>query len=714
LADKKTETEIASVPPAPTPAERVESWKEIAAYLSRDVRTVQRWEKSEALPVYRHMHDERGTVYAYKAELDAWWNNRRPRLEKEAPETEASAPGRTGLLTRRRLWAGAAVAAVIALVSIGFGLARSTLLSSRAKTAVPPAMILRQVWTPAETLGTASVSRDGQYLAYTGAGPGPLWLRDLAGNQNRRLTHPSPYPEYAAQSALSPDGTSVAYRWFNQDFTFELRVLKLATNEPRVLYRDTKAFVAGPLEWSPDGRHIATVLFAGEKEWQLSLISLADGSVQPLKTFRGPAAKRISFSPDGRYLAYDRSPDAEAQNRDIFLLRVDRQAETHVVDHPANDSSLGWTPDGQGLLFASDRAGSMGAWFVPVSGGGVAGAPRLVKPDLGAIEPLGFSQNGSYYYSLQRAMSNGYVAELEVNAGTVLSPPAPVSRRHEGSHRALDWSPDGRYLAYLFERSGTEDGQPKWGLSTLSLETGEERELPLRIHLAKELRWAPDGRSLISACAVDLARKQAGICRIAAESGEVRLITRSTANNVFYRPMWTPDGKAVLYLRIDWDKKMYRFFRHDLETGQDVELYRTVAPGGAANPALAPDGRRLAFFSPDQETREPLLRIMDTEQRKPRTLFRMAKSDSPYDVAWTPDGRYLLFVKRVQNSATAKTELWRVPVEGGAPERIALEAELPRDLRPHPDGRRIAFLDGTTATEIWVMENFLPATSSAR
>jgi Tol biopolymer transport system component len=668
---------------------------------------VQRWEKSERLPVYRHMHEERGTVYAYKAELDAWWNNRRPGLEQSE---QVFAPTRS----RRLAWLAAAAGLVLIIGGGAAWLYHDSSQTPVFGTVSSSGMTLRQVWAPAETIGPVSVSRDGRYLAFTNAGAGPLWLRDLAGNQNRRLTHPSPYPEYAAQSALSPDGTSVAYRWFNQDFAFELRVLKLATNEPRVLYRDTKAFVAGPLEWSPDGRQIATVLFADEKEWQLSLVSLADGSVQPLKIFGGTPPKKISFSPDGQYLAYDRSPDPGAQNRDIFLLRVDGQTETHVVDHPANDFSLGWTPDGQGLLFASDRAGSMGAWFVPVSGGGVAGAPRLVKPDLGAIEPLGFSQNGSYYYSLQRAMSNGYVAELDVNAGTILSPPAPVSRRHEGSHRALDWSPDGRYLAYLFERSGTEDGQPKWGLSILSLDTGEEREFPLRLHQGKELRWSPDGRSFVVTCHLDLARKQSGICRIAAESGEVRLITRSTANNVFYRPMWTPDGKAVLYVRIDWHKKMYRFFRHELQTGQDVELYRSVAPGGAANPALAPDGRRLAFFSPDQETRQPLLSIMDTEQRNPRVLLRMAESDSPYDVAWTPDGRSLLIVKRVRNSGLPTSELWRVPVEGGSPERIALKIDLLRELRPHPDGRRVAFVDGTTTTEVWVMEDFLPAASTVR
>ena len=94
LAKEKADTDIAEAPPAPTPEERVESWKEIAAYLQRDVRTVQRWEKKEALPVYRHMHDERGTVYAYKAELDAWWNNRRPKLEaKEAEEARQAKEG---------------------------------------------------------------------------------------------------------------------------------------------------------------------------------------------------------------------------------------------------------------------------------------------------------------------------------------------------------------------------------------------------------------------------------------------------------------------------------------------------------------------------------------------------------------------------------------------------------------------------------------------
>src|SRR5438270_11900257 len=68
-------------------SDRLNSWKEIAVYLSRDVRTVQRWEKKEELPVHRHLHEKAGSIYAYKSEIDRWWSNRRPALESEPEPT---------------------------------------------------------------------------------------------------------------------------------------------------------------------------------------------------------------------------------------------------------------------------------------------------------------------------------------------------------------------------------------------------------------------------------------------------------------------------------------------------------------------------------------------------------------------------------------------------------------------------------------------------
>ncbi|MEP6645371.1 MAG: hypothetical protein ABJA69_12790, partial [Acidobacteriaceae bacterium] len=59
--------------------DRLDSWKEIATYLKRDVTTVQRWEKREGMPVQRHLHGRMGSVYAYRSELDAWVRSRNTR-----------------------------------------------------------------------------------------------------------------------------------------------------------------------------------------------------------------------------------------------------------------------------------------------------------------------------------------------------------------------------------------------------------------------------------------------------------------------------------------------------------------------------------------------------------------------------------------------------------------------------------------------------------
>jgi TolB-like protein/tetratricopeptide (TPR) repeat protein len=81
------------IPPARMPTERrLDSWKEISAYLNRDVTTVQRWEKREGMPVHRHLHDKRGSVYALTDELDAWIESRRLRVDEPGSKPDVEAP----------------------------------------------------------------------------------------------------------------------------------------------------------------------------------------------------------------------------------------------------------------------------------------------------------------------------------------------------------------------------------------------------------------------------------------------------------------------------------------------------------------------------------------------------------------------------------------------------------------------------------------------
>jgi len=89
-------------PQGPRPERRLESWKEIAAYLNRTIRTAQRWERTEGLPVQRHSHEKRDSVFASSSELDTWWENRRARLEQEEPADALEAPAEEGPSVRRR------------------------------------------------------------------------------------------------------------------------------------------------------------------------------------------------------------------------------------------------------------------------------------------------------------------------------------------------------------------------------------------------------------------------------------------------------------------------------------------------------------------------------------------------------------------------------------------------------------------------------------
>ena len=123
------------------PSERLESWKEIAVYLGRDVTTVQRWEKRERMPVHRHLHDKRGSVYALAPELDQWLQGRRVQLtepkEELGPEQKTEAPAEPQI--DRGASAAQPVRRGIALAGVGvLTLLALALLLFRGRPAIAP------------------------------------------------------------------------------------------------------------------------------------------------------------------------------------------------------------------------------------------------------------------------------------------------------------------------------------------------------------------------------------------------------------------------------------------------------------------------------------------------------------------------------------------------------------------------------------------------
>lgn len=93
---------------------RLDSWKSISNYLGKAVRTVQRWERTEDLPVHRHEHDSKASVFAYKSELDAWW------AAHSDPAAEGHTPEAWYMVHRRAI----TLAALLAITAITVWLLR--------------------------------------------------------------------------------------------------------------------------------------------------------------------------------------------------------------------------------------------------------------------------------------------------------------------------------------------------------------------------------------------------------------------------------------------------------------------------------------------------------------------------------------------------------------------------------------------------------------
>jgi Tol biopolymer transport system component len=682
-----------STNPEPVGEKPLESWKEIARHLNRAVRTVKRWEKTENLPARRHVHQSGSSVYAYPSELDAWRATRRPAGEK-AEERPWLRPAR---------WVAYAAAMLLTLGLAGDGLPLGI-------AAQGPDVVVRRVWSGAGVDISGTPSPDGRYLSLVDWETGDLAIREIASGEMRRVTNKESWfksGEFASYSTIAPDGQQVAFAWFAQaggagDWLWELHVARLDSSSARTLIRNADIEYVQPAAWAPDGQHILAVFSRKDRSNQIVLVSAADGSVRVLRTRNGGFPRNLSFSRDGRQIAYSFPQQQGGGPQDIFLLAADGSREAPLVEHPADDFVLGWTPDSAGVLFASDRRGTTDAWFVPVADGKPQGAPQLVRTDLGRVSPLGFTPKGAFYYGVLTGTNDVYTATMDLAAGTLLSPPTPVSRRLVGSNLQPDWSPDGKQLVYISGRQVFPGGGKHGGILKIrDVETGEERELAPKLNGFFQPRWAVDGRSLF-AWGNDR-EGRAGLFRIDARTGDATTIV--LAGGIF-DPTPSPDGKTIFYRRGAVPNA--GLVSRNLATGQEKVIYTR---SGAKGMALSPDGKWLAFRVPLENA--VALMVMPATGGDTRELVRVAADNMPA-ITWTRDSRAVLYARPGRLEDKPVMELWLVPAEGGEARKLGLAMEGLRDLRVHPDGRRIVFGAGQPRAEVWVMENFLPAVKATR
>jgi Tol biopolymer transport system component len=668
----------ASLNPRPKekPTDRcLDSWKEIATYLNRDVTTVQRWEKREGMPIHRHLHEKRGSVYAFASELDRWTNSRKFPLpgEKDSENNKngvsalAPAPAATSHFTRRwkfillpLAFAFVAAACVLLWMQKTDRFWRNPIVGAQFQAVTD--------WGGREH--AAAVSRDGQFAAFLSDRDGQMdvWVTQIGSGQFHNLTHGSAAEldnPSVRSLGFSPDGSLVTY-WVRKPDTSQgtdIGIWAVPT-----LGGAPHPFLEGAAEydWSRDGRRLAY-----HTPGPGDPLFVSAGNQQPAATpvFTAPAGLHSHFplwSPDQKFIYFVQGslPDKldvwripatggvperiTSQNTQVsYPVLLDRRTLLYLASGPDGSgpslysmdvehriphqlttdlekyTSLAASSDGRRLVVTLSKPRTS-LWRLRIDvAHGAASTPAPIilttssgfRPRLGPDFLVYVSANGTGE-SIWKLAKGASMELWRVQGAAIIGGPT-VSR--DGRSLAFSVRQNGRTLLYAMQADGTNS-----------------RVVADSLDLQGDPAWAPDGRSLLTAAADHGVPR---LFRVRLDGGSPALFTSEPA----FDPAWSSDGSFVLF------------------SGPDIGAtfsVKAAAPNGSSYTLppleLTRGARHMVFMASKSavvlqgEIQHKSLWLVDLDTGAERKLAELPPDFEVRDFDLSPDGREAV-LERVQD-----------------------------------------------------------------
>jgi Tol biopolymer transport system component len=671
----------------------LESWKEIAAYLQRDAKTAQRWEKEEGLPIHRHSHKSRSSVYAYTGEIDTWRASRKAAAEPVPPKP---------------LWRFPAFAltGLLCLVMAGSGIRPQVASAQQGKP------LAKRLLCPDCGNWEAGFSQDGRWMVFTDSVTGDLAIRNMFTGKVKRLLAKTGADTWIKRPLFSPDLRQIAYGTGEKESHLQLR---LTSNEPggkaRALIDGPDNNYYQPAAWFPDGKSILATLWKSDRTTQIVRASVSDGAVKVLKSLEwrmwNAEGSRPNLSPDGQYIVYSvlavnptsaYPAHTDPSDQHIYILAADGSSETEVVKTSGINKNPIWTPDGKHILFTSDRSGKDDLWSIAVLNGRAAGAASLVSPEIGDVRALGM-HSGSYYYTKTQAGVEYVNIAGFAPSGNSQSRILQATESFVGIRAT--WSPDGKSIAFKRRHPGSEGD---FDLVVHSLETGDERTYltDLGTSGVGAPVWFHDGKTIMTGFGRDGAARLP--YRIDLKTGEFKALPSPLTC------VLSPDDKTNYCVRSDPKNPSLpqQIVAVDLTSGQERLVFTQPEPGFALF-VVTPDSRAFVIWRQDVKAQTVRFARVNVDGTGYREIYNIAKKDFQDNLTLTKDGLWILLAKRHDDN----WQLVRIPIEGGEPELTGLELEATLvsgiSIQLSPDGSRIAFTTKKRAEELWALDNVLSA-----
>ena len=642
---------------APPRDDRLDSWKEIAAYLKRDMTTVQRWERREGMPVHRHLHGKLGSVYAFRSELDEWVRTRSPHvaseLEAASPRPAAPASAAPGRLQRLMPVGTLAAALLLAIAVTAWWRQREQWVNPIADAT------LQRITAFEGTERAAAVSRDGKFVAFLSNRDGSpdVWVTQPGTGNAYNLTRgafANLVNDAVRNIGFSPDGALVTFWVRKPGESGEIGVWAVPT-----LGGEARPYLEGVAEfdWSSDASRLVYHTPAPGDP----MLVRDPGHRAERQIFAAPPGVHAHFplwSPDQSFIYFVQGSVPDAM--DLWRIRPGGGVPERLTHHNSRVTHPVMLDARTLLYLAADPDG---------------GGPWLHGLDVERRVPHRLSSGVERYTSLA-ASADGrqLVATLASSRETLWRLPLPIAAS-QGVTPVRVALTTGRAFSprlgpgFLVYGSSKSDGDTIWKLAD---GTGTELWSEPGARIVGGPAIAPGGDRV--AFAVALGGKTR-LYAMNADGTKARVVTDSLEPRG--APAWAPDGGSIVVA--ENDSGVPRLFTVPLEGGSPVRLGREHS----VDPAWSPDGRFIVYSGADIGTSFP--------------VRAMRPNGDPFEfpnVVLTRGARRLRFLPGQQALVVLRgnlqhRNLWVIDLRSGSERQLtALGPDFDlRDFDISPDGR---------------------------
>ncbi|HVF44049.1 MAG TPA: DPP IV N-terminal domain-containing protein, partial [Pyrinomonadaceae bacterium] len=488
---------------------------------------------------------------------------------------------------------------------------------------------------------------------------GDVWVADEDGRNVQRLTvnrARDVYPRF------SPDGKWIA---FSSDRNGNLDVYVMPSAGGSVKQLTFHSSEDSVLNWSPDGRSVLFSANRGENFMPMLYTVSVDGGM-PVGAGADMGVQG-SFSPDGRRLAYNQKAQSYwrkfyrgSYQSDVMVADVAAKKFTNVTDFEGLDSWPMWARDGN-IYFVSDRDGGglTNVWRVPESGGR---AERVTSFKSGDVRWPAISADGKtivfeHDYGVSKldvASKRVTPLRFDINAETEES--LTEVRNFNSEVDNYDLAPNSRRIAFAVHGE----------VFTAPVEEGDLRQITDSPWRDRNVTYSPDGKWI--AYVSDRSGREELYVSAVDGAGEPQKLTDVDALKAGYA--WSPDSTQIAYTASDGK------LRAVLVATKEAKEITTSRYGNVGQPAWSPDGKWLAYSKPDVSRVTDIYLAPSAGGEEKRVTFESFSEGSP---RFSPDGRKLFFTRNDSTSFSQAAGLPSIQLFSVTLERLERDPDDPEE-----------------------------------